>query len=164
MRSFILKLFWLPFYLISVLGLAACDVSITPGGIEDRHAPKVIEGLEPLPEGVLDFAYESTVLFFGKGREGIQDRLHPAMENLTGVKWTMLEKFASDAADLESAEYYGHGFGEAEGIKFVVVQLKVPFEGGYNLVKLTMPLDEACCRVAGLEINSELIKSFKLGK
>jgi len=144
--------------------LVACNVSVTPGGIEDRHAPKVIENLQPMPEGYLDFASQTTVLFFTKGREGIQDRLHPAMENLSDSKWGMLEKFASDAPNFEAAEYYGHGFGEDQGLDLIVIQLKVPFEGGFNLVKLTMPVKETCCLLAGLEVNAEYIKNFKLGK
>ena len=152
------------FLLAFSLFLPACDVSVTPGEIEDRHKPKVIENLAPMPDGYLNYAARTTKIFFEQGREGIQDRLHPAMESVTGVTWSMLEKFASDEADFEAVEYYGHGFGEEEGINFVVIQLKVPFEGGYNLVKVTLPVDEPCCRVAGLEVNAEVSKSFKLGK
>lgn len=150
--------------LILPLTLSACDVSVTPGGIDDQDKPKIIEDLAPMPEGYLNFAAQTTRIFFEQGREGLQDRLHPAMKDITGVKWSMMEKFASDEPDFESAEYYGHGFGEEAGIEFVVIQLKVPFEGGYNLVKLTMPVDEPCCRVAGMEVNAQAVKSFKLGK
>lgn len=152
------------FLVIFSMGLWACDVSVTPGGIEDRHKPEVIEDLAPIPEGYLNFAARATKVFFEQGRKGIQDQLHPAMDGITSTKWSMLEKFAADNADFESMEYYGHGFGEEEGVNFVVIQLKVPFENGYNLVKLTLPLDEPCCRVAGLEVNAETVKSFKLGK
>ena len=149
-------------FLFSALCLLACDVSVTPGGIEDRHEPGVIEDLAPMPEGYLEFAAQTTKLFFDQGHEGIQGRLHPAMQGLSNVKWTALEKIASDKADFETAEYYGHGFGEEDGLDFVLIQFKIPFEGGYNIVKMIMPLDEPCCRVAGLEVNVEKIKSFKL--
>ena len=86
------------------------------------------------------------------------------MRGLSNVKWTALEKFAADNPDWSAMEYYGHGFGEEEGISFVVVQLKVPYENGYNLVKLTMPTEEDCCRLAGLEVNREMSKTFNLGK
>jgi len=142
----------------------ACEFSVTPGSIEDRHKPKVIEDLAPLPEGFLDFSVETTTLFFTQGRDGIQDRLHPAMQGLTGLNWTALEKFASDEADLTAIEYYGHGFGEEDDTQFVMIQLKVPFEGGYNIVKMYMPTNEDCCRLAGMEVNAERIKSFNLGK
>ena len=149
---------------MSALCLLACDVSVTPGGIEDINKPKVIEDLAPMPEGYLEFAAQATRLFFEQGQEGIQERLHPAMEGLSKTKWAALEKFASDEADFEAAEYYGHGFGEQDGVKFVLIQLKIPYEGGYNLVKIYLPVDEPCCRVAGLEVNKQFVKSFKLGK
>ena len=162
MRSFYLLIV----SIIAALLMTACDISFSasPGGIEDQHKPKVIENLAPVPEGFLDFSVETTTLFFKQGRDGIQDRLHPAMQDITGLKWSALEKFASDKADLNAIEYYGHGFGEDNGIPLVVVQLKVPFDGGYNIVKAIMPTNETCCRLAGLEVNAQKVKSFKLGK
>lgn len=149
-----------------ILLLSACDVnlSVTPGGIEDVDKPKVIEGLAPLPEGYYDFALESAQLFFEGGRDSVEARLHPALAGETGVTWALLEKLASDTADFGSAEYYGHGFGEDEGLDLTVVQLKVPFEGGYNLVKVVMASDEACCRLAGLNVEAKMLKTFKLGE
>lgn len=138
-------------------------MNVTPGGIEDMDAPKVVEDLAPIPEGYLDFAANTTYLFFTKGREGIQDRLHPAMENISGLKWSTLEKLASDKADFDSAEYYGHGFGEEDGLEYVMIQFKIPFKDGYNLVKVIIPTQDECCRVAGFHVDAKTLKTFKLG-
>jgi len=160
MKSLRSKLCWFAI----CLGLAACDISVTPGGIEDSDAPKVIEDLAPMPDGYLDFAAKSTFLFFTEGREGIKDRLHPAMDGVTGLQWSALEKFASDKADFDSAEYYGHGFGEADDLDVITIQIKVPFDNGYNLVQVIMPVDEDCCRIAGFSVDAKAFKTFKLGK
>lgn len=152
--------------LFLISSLTACDVSFSasPGGIKDLRKPAVNAELAPLPEGFLDFSRQSTKSFFHGGRDAVTDRLHPAMLEISDMKWAALEKLASDDADFTAIEYYGHAFGETEGIPFVVIQLKIPFEGGYNLVKTTMPTNEDCCRLAGLEVNLEKMKSFKLGK
>ena len=159
MRRFLSKLAWIPI----CFGLVACEFSVSPSG-EESDAPKVIEDLAPMPEGYLDFAANSTYLFFTDGREAIQDRLHPAMAELSSLKWSALEKFASDTADFDAAKYYGHGFFEEEGVEIIFIQLKIPFENGYNLVRVMMPLNEECCRIAGVQIDAEMEKSFAIGK
>lgn len=163
MRPFFPKLF----YLFICLCLAACSVDVSPGASEDNDAPKAMEDLAPMPEGYLDFAANSTYLFFKHGRAGIQDRLHPAMHGITGLKWATLEKLASDKADFDAAEYYGHGFDETiEGdVEVIIIQIKVPYDGGYNLVRVIMPLNEECCRIGGFEVEAKAKKTLlKLGE
>ncbi len=160
------RFFYVLPFLFSGLLLSGCDINFgySPGSLEDMDRPKVIEGLAPLPEGYYDYALETTKLFFVGGREAISDRLHPVLDAEPDRIWKLLDTYASDKAEFDKAEYFGHGFGEDKGIQFTVVQIKVPFEGGYNLVQMTMPSNEECCRLAGINVEAKMIKSFSLSK
>lgn len=162
MYKFLNFIYLLPLCLI----LTACNFSVSssPGSLEDKHRLTVEGNLDPLPAGYYDFALETSQMFFLGGKDAVSDRLHSALESEKDLLWRSLGVFASDSADFSEAEYFGHGFGQAEGQYFVVIHIKVPNNSGYNVVKATMPYQDVCCQLAGLDIVSEKIKSFKLKK
>ena len=143
-------------YLIMCLSFAGCEDSsaILPSKVAQAETSNVTQGLPPLSPKFYEFAVGGTQLFFLEGRDAIKDHFHPSLQGVSDNRWTFLKGVASETADLRAIEYYGHAYGEHDGFHFVVVQLKVPIENGYNLVKVIMPSNEPCCRLAGLDINS----------
>ncbi len=125
-------------------------MSVSEQAIEDK--PDMMEDLQPLSPKIYDFVHASTQLFFIEGHSAIKSSFHPVLRGISKEDWKVIESHASAKADLRAIEYYGHGFGEDDGFKFIVIQLKVPFENGYNLVKIVVPDEEGCCRLAGINI------------
>ncbi|GGX64037.1 hypothetical protein GCM10011309_12610 [Litorimonas cladophorae] len=139
-----------------VITLSTCgeDSEISYAGSQEPLAPKLVEGPPPLSPQVYDFAVAGTQLFFLEGRKGIESRFHPALQGVSDNKWSFLEGVASDGANLREITYSDHAYGEHDGMRFVVIELKVPYEGGHNLVKMVVPQDEPCCRLVGIDVKS----------
>lgn len=139
-----------------VLALSACgeNSQISLADSQQPTAAVSAEGPPPLSPKVYDFAVAGTQLFFLEGRKGVESRFHPALEGVSDNKWAFLEGVASDGANLRAITYSDHAYGEYDGLAFVVVELKVPFEGGHNLVKMIVPQDEPCCRLVGIDVKS----------
>lgn len=146
---------------IAAMGLVACDVSVSAGGIEDRDAPKEIQNLAPLPDVRLSFAEDVVRNFYAEN----DDAILPLINDTVKAEFTVslmktMYRLKTDLADVEQMEYYGHGFGEELGMNITVVQFRLMTESGYDLIKVVMTAEPDCCKIAGLHVERKFVEKL----
>jgi hypothetical protein len=139
-----MRMFRILFAILSLpvaLALSACgeNSKISLADSQQLTVPKLAEGPPPLSPKIYEFAVAGAQLFYLEGRQGIESHFHPALKGVSDNKWAFLEGLAAENASLRAIAYSNHANGEHDGLRFVVVELKAPFEGGHNLVKMVVP-------------------------